>query len=85
MNKMTVERALKALTNIGATQQPGQASSAGNSPQPELRGTDELAACGSPECAGCYDIGQGNRIHPPKIGPDYAGWYKRWEPKSTVQ
>lgn len=82
---MTVERALKALANIGATRQTGQTSSVADGPQPELREGNELAACGSPECAGCYDVGQGNKIHPPKIGPDYIGWHKRWEPKGTVQ
>lgn len=29
-------------------------------PQPE-----DLAACGSPDCAGCYDVGDGKKIHPP--------------------
>jgi hypothetical protein len=26
----------------------------------------ELAACGDPLCAGCYDCGEGVRIHPPR-------------------
>jgi hypothetical protein len=25
-----------------------------------------LAACGMPQCAGCYDVGDGKRIHPPR-------------------
>jgi hypothetical protein len=28
------------------------------------------APCGSPDCAGCYDVGDGRKIHPPKIGED---------------
>jgi hypothetical protein len=26
------------------------------------------AACGSPNCAGCYDLGDGRKVHPPKHG-----------------
>jgi hypothetical protein len=29
------------------------------------------ATCGWPDCAGCYDLGDGRKIHPPKCGPDY--------------
>jgi hypothetical protein len=29
------------------------------------------AACGSPHCAGCYEVGDGKKIHPPKIGAEY--------------
>ena len=82
---MIVERALKALAEIGATRQPCQTSSAADDPQPNLQKEDELVTCGSPECAGCYDVGQGNKIHPPKMGADYFCWLKRWEPKGPVQ
>jgi len=44
-----------------------------------------LAACGSPHCAGCYDVGDGTKIHPPKIGEDYRKWLERWESKGKVQ
>jgi putative DNA primase/helicase len=27
--------------------------------------------CGSPQCAGCYEVEQGVRIHPPKCGEEY--------------
>ncbi len=27
-----------------------------------------VAACGSPDCAGCYDTLDGRHIHPPKCG-----------------
>lgn len=30
-----------------------------------------LAACGSPHCNGCYDVGDGRKIHPPKPGALY--------------
>ena len=26
----------------------------------------EIADCGSPDCAGCYEVGEGVKIHPPK-------------------
>jgi hypothetical protein len=46
---------------------------------------DELAACGSSDCGGCYHVGNGKRIHPPKCGEDYKRWLERWEPKAKVQ
>jgi hypothetical protein len=44
-----------------------------------------LAPCGSPHCAGCYDVGDGRRIHPPKCGEKYRVWLERWEAKGGVQ
>ena len=44
-----------------------------------------LAACGSPHCAGCYDVGDGRKIHPPKCGEEYRNWLLRWEAKGRVQ
>jgi hypothetical protein len=44
-----------------------------------------LAACGSPHCAGCYDVGDGRRIHPPKCGEKYRAWRERWEAGGRVQ
>ena len=38
-------------------------------------GVRKLAPCGSPDCAGCYDVSEGRKIHPPKCGEDYrSGW-----------
>jgi hypothetical protein len=48
-------------------------------------GTRKLALCGSPRCAGCYDVGDGRRIHPPKVGEDYQRWLERWKPKGSLQ
>jgi len=33
-----------------------------------------LAACGSPHCAGCYEVDGGRRIHPPKCGEYFLRW-----------
>jgi hypothetical protein len=44
-----------------------------------------LAACGSPHCAGCYEVGDGRKIHPPKIGEDYRKWLERWKPRGKPQ
>lgn len=30
------------------------------------------ASCGSMACGGCYDIGDGKMIHPPRAGYDQA-------------
>ena len=47
--------------------------------------TNELAPCGSTHCAGCYDVGDGRKIHPPKIGEDYLKWLGSWKPRGNVQ
>jgi hypothetical protein len=44
-----------------------------------------LAACGSEHCVGCYDVGDGRRIHPPKCGEKYRAWLERWEAGGRVQ
>jgi hypothetical protein len=49
-----------------------------------LRERDKLS-CGSPQCAGCYDVGDGRKIHPPKCGQDYLDWLKKWEAGGAVQ
>jgi hypothetical protein len=32
------------------------------------------SSCGSPKCAGCYDVGDGRKIHPPRCGEDFLRW-----------
>ena len=63
-------------------------------PRPVLRTNESLkksrlssapVACGSPGCAGCYEVEPGLRIHPPKSGEDYRAWLERWEVKGSVQ
>ena len=44
-----------------------------------------LTACGSPHCAGCYDVGDGRKIHPPKCGEGCRKWLERWQPKGKPQ
>jgi len=44
---------------------------------PQLEG---LAECGSPSCNGCYSIGDGRKIHPPRTSQKYLDWLRRWEP-----
>jgi hypothetical protein len=46
---------------------------------------EKSAFCGSPHCAGCYDVGEGRKIHPPKIGEAYKKWLEDWEPKGSRQ
>ena len=44
-----------------------------------------LPPCGSPDCARCYDVGDGREIHPPKCGEEYLKWLKRWQLKGKLQ
>lgn len=43
------------------------------------------ALCKSSQCAGCYDVGEGRKIHPPRCGLGCKGWLKRSEMKGKVQ
>jgi len=44
-----------------------------------------LAACSLTHCAGCYDVGDGRKIHPPKCGGHYRTWLERWKPIGKLQ
>lgn len=44
-----------------------------------------VASCESPHCAGCYDVGDGRNIHPPKCGEEYRKWLERWQPRGKPQ
>jgi hypothetical protein len=74
MDRVIVERAVKALAAIGAKQQAvpdssriAIASRVVESAEP-VREWSGLALCGSPDCGGCYEVLPGIRIHPPKCG-----------------
>jgi hypothetical protein len=43
------------------------------------------AACGSPHCAGCYEVEPGVRIHPSKCGETYRKWLDCWQPRGKPQ
>ena len=45
----------------------------------------EAPACGSPHCAGCYEVSYARKIHPPRCGEGYRAWLERWEAKGKVQ
>jgi hypothetical protein len=45
----------------------------------------ELAACGSPHCAGCYDVGGARKIHPPRCGERIPEVARTLEPKGKPQ
>ena len=98
MDKAIVERALRALAEIGAARpampelprktpelaNPAPATQHQVADKPEAQ-SDSLAPCGSSDCAGCYDVGDGRRIHPPKCGEKYRAWLERWETRGRVQ
>jgi hypothetical protein len=47
--------------------------------------SNDLALCGSSDCAGCYDVGDGKQLHPPKCGEEYLNRLERWKPEGKVQ
>jgi hypothetical protein len=48
---------------------------------PHLR----LLKRGSPHCAGCYGVGHGRKIHPPKSSVEWLVWLERWEGRGKAQ
>jgi len=75
-----LEMALKALAGVA---QPVTIASA--PPVKAESSTATTALCNSPDCAGCYDVGDGRKIHPPKCGEDYRKWLERWKPTGKAQ
>jgi hypothetical protein len=43
------------------------------------------APCGSADCAGCYDVGDGRKIHPPKCGQQYLECLLRCRVNGKIQ
>jgi hypothetical protein len=58
---------------------PGLSRPSASEPKQSQEG--DPGECGSAHCAGCYDVGDGKKIHPPRCGKDYLDWFKRWEEK----
>jgi hypothetical protein len=98
MDNAIVERALRALAEIGAARPatpelprkmpeladyaPASQHKVADKPEDQ---SSSLAPCGSSDCAGCYDVGSGRRIHPPKCGEEYRLLLERWEARGRVQ
>ena len=80
---------IKSLALSVLARRPSPAAAVEKCPNPaidpgHLKG-QVTAPCGSPQCAGCYDVGEGRKIHPPKCGEDYLAWLERWEAKGRPQ
>jgi hypothetical protein len=54
-------------------------------PLPSRHEPDAVVACGSPHCAGWYEVAPGVKIHPPKSSEEWKEWLIRWEPQGKVQ
>jgi len=73
-----VERAVQALAALNTAKRPEAKAQSMTEPLRELKISSEqrqfenLAACESPNCAGCYEIEPGIRIHPPKSWKDWV-------------
>jgi mono/diheme cytochrome c family protein len=82
MDKAVAERAVKALLALNAGR--GNETHTTSALLRETKGK-EIGSCGSPHCAGCHEVRQGVRIHPPKCGEGYRAWLERRELKGKVQ
>jgi hypothetical protein len=82
-----LEIALKAATPAKPpdTTLESRSINTGRETRAESQEPKNRAACGSPECAGCYEVAPGVRIHPPKCSDDYRAWRQTWEAKCRVQ
>ena len=78
MDRAVVDRAVQALAALNTATRPEAQTRTVTEPQrerkigPEPRHAENQAACGSPHCAGCYEVEPGVRIHPPKSGKDWV-------------
>jgi hypothetical protein len=81
MNREIVERAVHALAALNGTKQhtgrPSVSTVSTHTGQPMPKVGDKFgtaAACGSPHCAGCYDVVDGRKFtHPSAAKSFYAG------------
>jgi len=89
MDRAIVERAVRALAalNTGRVTETRTGPAPVHAPVSQARESKdgEVAPCGSAHCAGCYDVGDGKKIHPPKIGEDYQKWLEQWKAEGRVQ
>lgn len=91
MNRAILERAIEALANAGAARSPKRQLEKPmrrevNPPRTTsvTVQAEQMALCGSPYCAGCYEVEPGVRIHPPKTSEDFRVWLEHWEAKDRV-
>ncbi len=77
------DQALEALRAISgpANDQAKPTNVAQPQPAP-LSPAAGVPACGDPECAGCYEVGPNQRIHPRKVGQAWLEWLEQWKPNS---
>jgi hypothetical protein len=90
MDKTIVERAIQALAALnGASRREGEFSrcKTGHAAETQLEASlsGEAADCGMPGCAGCYDVGDGRKIHPPRCGEAFSRWRAWLEGKGQSQ
>jgi hypothetical protein len=89
MDRAIVERAVRALAALN-TRRGIETRSTPAPIRAPVTWTDEskggeIAACGMPHCAGCYEVAPGVHIHPPTCSEDYREWLEHWEAKGKVQ
>jgi hypothetical protein len=85
VDRAIVEQAVRALAALNLAVRNGTQGA----PEPVQSDSDRrmrvgAPPCGSPNCAGCYEV-EGGRIHPPRCGEDYLAWLERWEAKGKPQ
>jgi hypothetical protein len=90
MDKAIVERAVQALAALNGVRHPDYDSAQQHENLPSATAqvvptAAKAAPCGSPNCAGCYEIGNGKKLHPPKCGENYREWLERWEARGRTQ
>jgi hypothetical protein len=80
VDKLIVERAVQALAALNCVKPvdepytlrlPEDKDPPISVAQVETNGLEDTVGCKSPRCAGCYDVGDGAKIHPPICGNGY--------------
>ena len=80
MDKGIVERAVQALIALNADRR----NEIDSVKTPKLSHVlvrrievgrpEAIAHCAAPECAGCYEVGDGKKFHPPRCGEGFLRW-----------
>ena len=88
MNKSQIVAAIESANRVFKSGEPPPSSAVGhmeNSVQPNNPAAQgPTSHCGDLECAGCYEVEPGKRIHPRKSGQEWLDWLARWQPKGEA-
>jgi len=85
MDRQIAERAIQALAALKSSPRGAHTGTQPSALTEEVQNEETGGLCGSPYCGGCYDVGDGRKIHPPKCGESFLRWRAWLEGKGPRQ